>query len=207
MEPPRGNPREVDEILADALSLPYAERWNLLNEACAKNPELRDQVEARLQPDLSPDAVFGPGAALAGPLWARFSAELVAETSVSAPDRIGPYRVNSEVGRGGMAVVYLAERSDGQVEQEVAVKLLTHGSGSAEAIQRFAQERQIVASFNHPAIAGLIDAGLNVASNFSVGVDGVSMDEIRKVFHSGMTGKIIDVMDEEDNEHVEIFIE
>jgi hypothetical protein len=53
----------------------------------------------------------------------------------------------------------------------------------------------------------LVDAGLNAASNFSVGVDSVSMDDIREVFRSGMTGKIIDVMDEEDNEHVEIFIE
>jgi hypothetical protein len=53
----------------------------------------------------------------------------------------------------------------------------------------------------------LVDAGLNMASNFSADLEGVAMDEVREAFRSGMTGKIIDVMDEEDNEHVEIFIE
>jgi hypothetical protein len=53
----------------------------------------------------------------------------------------------------------------------------------------------------------LVDAGLNFASNFSVDMDGVSIDEIREAFHGGMTGKIIEVVDEVDGEHVEIFIE
>ena len=53
----------------------------------------------------------------------------------------------------------------------------------------------------------LVDAGLNIASNFTVNVDGVSMDEIRDAIHSGMTGKIIDVVRDEDGEHVEVFVE
>lgn len=53
----------------------------------------------------------------------------------------------------------------------------------------------------------LVDAGLNIASNFTVNVDGVSMDEIREAIHSGMTGKIIDVVRDEDGEHVEVFVE
>lgn len=53
----------------------------------------------------------------------------------------------------------------------------------------------------------LIDAGLNIASNFTVNVDGISMDEVREAINSGMTGKIIDVMRDEDGEHVEVFID
>jgi hypothetical protein len=53
----------------------------------------------------------------------------------------------------------------------------------------------------------LIDAGLNFASNFSVDMGGVPVEEIREAFHSGMTGKIIEVVDEVDGDHVEIFIE
>lgn len=53
----------------------------------------------------------------------------------------------------------------------------------------------------------LIDAGLNIASNFTVNVDGISMDEVREAINSGMTGKIVDVFRDDDGEHVEVFIE
>jgi serine/threonine protein kinase/Tfp pilus assembly protein PilF len=161
MERIKDGPCEADEILLDALSLPYAERWAFLDEVRGENPMLRQQVEARLRPSLGLDAVFESGGVCSGPLWESFSADLIAEPSAVMPDRIGPYRVISEIGRGGMGVVYLAVRSDGQVEQKVAVKVLTLDRGGAEAMQRFAQERQIVASLSHPAIAGLVDAGIS----------------------------------------------
>jgi len=53
----------------------------------------------------------------------------------------------------------------------------------------------------------LIDAGLNIASNFTVDVNGISMDEIREAINSGQTGKILDVISSEDGDHVEVFIE
>jgi serine/threonine-protein kinase len=73
---------------------------------------------------------------------------------------IGNYRVLRELGSGGMAVVYLAERADGHFEQRVALKILRFGADSAEARRHFAQERQILASLDHPAIARLIDGGI-----------------------------------------------
>ena len=76
---------------------------------------------------------------------------------------IGNYRVLRELGSGGMAVVYLAERADGHFEQRVALKILHFGADSAEARRHFAQERQILASLNHPAIARLIDGGITSA--------------------------------------------
>ena len=51
---------------------------------------------------------------------------------------------------------------------------------------------------------GLIDAGLNIASKYT---PHVAFDELVEVINSGAEGKIIDVYDEEDEEHVEIFIE
>jgi hypothetical protein len=53
----------------------------------------------------------------------------------------------------------------------------------------------------------LIDAGMNIASNFTVDLDGVSLDEINDALQSGSTGKIIDVVTDETGEHVEVFIE
>lgn len=53
---------------------------------------------------------------------------------------------------------------------------------------------------------GLVDAGLNIASNFMPDMSPDATEEIRAAIHDGLTGKIVDVMDE-DNEHIEIFIE
>jgi serine/threonine-protein kinase len=76
---------------------------------------------------------------------------------------IGNYRVLRELGRGGMALVYLAERADGHFEQRVALKILRFGADGEEARHHFAQERQILASLNHPTIARLIDGGITPA--------------------------------------------
>ena len=72
--------------------------------------------------------------------------------------RCGPYRLVSVIGRGGMGVVYLAERADGEVAQHAAVKLLRPGLLDIER-ERFLQEREILAGLKHPNIAHLLDAG------------------------------------------------
>lgn len=53
----------------------------------------------------------------------------------------------------------------------------------------------------------LVDAGMKIGAHFAPEIDGVEMDNVIDALKSGMTGKIIDVIDEEDGEHVEIFIE
>jgi len=74
--------------------------------------------------------------------------------------RIGPYRILRQLGRGGMAVVYLAERADGAYEQQVALKLLSPALSSEALIERFLLERRIHARLEHPGIARLLDAGV-----------------------------------------------
>lgn len=54
---------------------------------------------------------------------------------------------------------------------------------------------------------GLIDAGLKIGAHFAPEVEGVDMSNVLEALRAGMTGKIIDVVDEEDGEHVEIFVE
>ncbi len=84
----------------------------------------------------------------------------LAKSAVSEPlpERIGPYRVLGEIGRGGLATVVLAEREE-PFRQEVAIKLLSDGFSSPEVVRRLRQERQILARLEHPAIARLIDGG------------------------------------------------
>ena len=77
--------------------------------------------------------------------------------------RIGPYRLLRKIGAGGMAEVWLAQRDDGAFQRQVAIKLLfrNHGSDALNSFaQRFDRERDILASLDHPHIAGLHDAGV-----------------------------------------------
>src|SRR5215472_16298730 len=70
----------------------------------------------------------------------------------------GPYRLIRLLGEVGMGAVFLAERADGEVEQQMAIKLVRAGH-SQIILQRFLQERSILALLRHPGIAHLLDAG------------------------------------------------
>src|SRR5664279_3362474 len=80
-----------------------------------------------------------------------------------AGQRIGPWRLLSLLGRGGMGVVWRAERCDGAFERQVALKLPLQGPAPARLAERFARERTILAALSHPNIARLYDAGVDAA--------------------------------------------
>ena len=73
---------------------------------------------------------------------------------------VGPYRLLREIGRGGMGTVWLAERSDGTLKRQVALKLPHSSLPARQLAERFARERDILAALVHPHIARLYDAGL-----------------------------------------------
>jgi eukaryotic-like serine/threonine-protein kinase len=74
--------------------------------------------------------------------------------------RFGPYRLERQIGAGGMGTVYYAERADDLFEKGVAVKVLPPGMGTDSLLQRFEAERRILARLEHPGIAGLLDGGV-----------------------------------------------
>ena len=74
-------------------------------------------------------------------------------------NRIGPYKIVREIGRGGMGAVYLAERDDEHYRQQVAIKLMKPGLGGDVIRRRFRKEMQILAELNHANIARLFDGG------------------------------------------------
>jgi serine/threonine protein kinase len=80
----------------------------------------------------------------------------------AAGERCGPYTLIRPLGRGGMGTVFLAQRMDGEVEQRVAIKVVSNQTSSTFH-DRFLQERQILASLQHPGIARLLDAGRTVS--------------------------------------------
>jgi len=147
---------EIDRLFDQALDVPAPERAAWLDRACAGDPGCRQQVEALLQADEAAGR-FLEGDAL------RWAGPSLDESDGGAADsrRIGPYRIVRELARGGMGVVYLAERSDGQFEQRVALKLIKRGMDSDQIHRRFLAERQILARLGHPHIARLLDGGVS----------------------------------------------
>ncbi|MET0717876.1 MAG: serine/threonine-protein kinase, partial [Pseudoxanthomonas sp.] len=73
---------------------------------------------------------------------------------------VGPYRMESVLGEGGMGMVWLASRADGLYERKVALKLLRPGLADPNLRLRFSREREILARLAHPNIARLLDAGI-----------------------------------------------
>jgi len=100
-----------------------------------------------------------PGGALTGKLFARVLARVPEPTQTTLGDRIGPFRVLRELGRGGMGAVYQAERADDTVAQTVALKVMHPAVATSEAQALFARERQWLVDLDHPNIARFIDAG------------------------------------------------
>jgi Tol biopolymer transport system component/serine/threonine protein kinase len=144
---------EVERILDLALELAPEERSALLDRTCAGDPELRAEVEALLVGAEAPVFFESPAIAFADPL-------VESEVAGRTGEFFGPYRLVRELGHGGMGLVYLAERADGQFQQRVALKLIKRGMDSDDILHRFLAERQVLASLNHPHIARLLDGGV-----------------------------------------------
>jgi eukaryotic-like serine/threonine-protein kinase len=150
---PRAEPAPWAEVKAlfDALQPQApAERQAALAAAA---PALRAEVQALLEAEADTPADFLSPVAEA--IWPA------PEAAARGGQRVGPWRLVSLLGRGGMGEVWLAERDDGAWRGEAAVKLLQRGMDSQAVLARFALERQALARLAHPHIARLLDAGVS----------------------------------------------
>ncbi len=149
--------RRVEDVFQAVLDVPPAERGGALERRCAGDAELRADVERLLVDHDASSEAFESAAWTATPL--REAARRLEDIGARVGTRLGAYRLERELGRGGMGAVYLAARVDGQFRQQVAVKLVKRGMDTDFILSRFRQERQILASLNHPYIARLLDGG------------------------------------------------
>jgi non-specific serine/threonine protein kinase/serine/threonine-protein kinase len=161
---------KIEEIFQSAIDRPTAARAAFVVEQCGGGDvELRREVENLIN-RYEPDNSF-----LEHPAWNDSSLfqttvkqELVSslENKISGDQSdesfvgqtIGAYRLIEELGRGGMGVVYLAERGE-DFRQRVAVKVVKRGMDTDFVLRRFRQERQVLAVLDHPNIARLLDGG------------------------------------------------
>jgi serine/threonine protein kinase/Tfp pilus assembly protein PilF len=148
----------VKKIFNDALELETVERENFLRETCGGDAALRAEVDSLLA---SYNRVEGflqtPAAAFSASEMA--TRVLESEEASAVGKLVGAYRIEKEIGRGGMGAVYLAVRADEHFQKRVAIKLLRRGLENETVISRFQNERQILADLEHPSIARLIDGG------------------------------------------------
>jgi eukaryotic-like serine/threonine-protein kinase len=141
---------EIKRIFHDAVDLTPVQQSEFLDSACNGDPSLRDEVEKMLVADSDPILELSPLATLSQPDPGNLNDR-----------RIGRYRILHEIGRGGMGTVLAAVRDDGEFDQKVALKIILTGLNTTAIIQRFRNERQILASLEHPNIAHLIDGGMS----------------------------------------------
>ena len=148
--------QEIKEIFSLALERDQAERALFVEKSCGGDEFLRAEVESLLASAASDGAdtvqVFkaaappcvAPGGDREDPMLGR---------------RIGDYRIESRIGLGGMAAVYLASRADDEYSKRVAIKILRPELDNDELLKRVRNERQTLAALDHPNIVKLLDGG------------------------------------------------
>ena len=154
--------REVEALLAaDGADLPLSNQWLAASESLWAEPPVgpddlgRGGVSPRLtagHPFDNDDVVTPIGAGTIGDV----------DLEPRHPSHVGPYRLLSVLGSGGMGVVYLAEQ-DQPLRRRVALKRVRPGLDSVSVLRRFDAERQALARMTHPSIARILDAGADEA--------------------------------------------
>ena len=143
---------QVKDIIEAVLERPLSERAAYIDKSCGADSELVYEVESLLAFENSAEKDIFEN----NHLPCVFSTETQSGGFIGK--QIGKYRIERELGAGGMGVVFLAERASGDFEQKVAIKFLRHFS-STSAFRRFLLERKILARLHHPFIAQLFDGG------------------------------------------------
>jgi len=139
----------ISRLFETALALKEDERSAFLKKACAGDMVLLREVTSLLNSDSD--------------IQEALQTSLLKNNAVSVDyigKEIGAYRIERLLDAGGMGQVFLAARRDGVFNKQVAIKIIHAGLKSTQFIERFRQERQILAALNHPNIAALIDGGL-----------------------------------------------
>jgi len=149
--------QKVEEIFQAAVDLLPEERARYIAQVCANDTTLRHDVESLLsQHDSAGELLDQP---FYGNTEMNVFDSFVEEEDPMLGRRLGSYRIEREVGRGGMGAVYEASRADNEFNKRAAIKLVKRGMDTDFILRRFRKERQILAALDHPHIAGLLDGG------------------------------------------------
>ncbi len=145
-----------------------AQRQQFLDQACARNPELRAAVEGLLSARDEAETFFAKSRSTMQLSADGFPPDAASGAAEPKMDDawlgtwVGPYKLLQRIGEGGCGVVYMAEQEQ-PVRRKVAVKIIKLGMDTKNVIARFDAERQALALMDHPNIARVLDAGATEA--------------------------------------------
>lgn len=145
---------KISDIIEKALKINEPERSAYLTEVCGADTDLHEEISSLLSFEESETNFFDQNQI--NPLMFADSNQL---TNKFIGKQIGKYKITELLGEGGMGAVFLAERTDDEFDQLVAIKLLKQGFVSKVSLNRFLSERRILARLHHRFIAQLIDGG------------------------------------------------
>jgi serine/threonine protein kinase/tetratricopeptide (TPR) repeat protein len=170
---PRARWQQIQSLFEQVIDTGEQERAVYLARACGDDSELRSSVESLLKSDARREDMLLHAIGEAAESLLEDHRDRLIGT------RVGPYRIVSILGHGGMSTVYRGERDDAQYKQTVAIKVLQHATLHPRLRSRLHSERHILATLDHPSIARLIDSGdLEDGTPYLVmeHVDGESID-------------------------------
>ncbi len=151
--------QQIEEVFHEALELEGEVRFNFIRERSGDDIELKAEVE-KLLSQFDEASSF-----IEQPLYDSAKSGLLSSLLTDSDDDpmvgevLGAYRIEREIGRGGMGAVYEAFRADGEFRLRVAVKVVKRGIDTDFVLRRFRNERQILAALDHPFITRLLDGG------------------------------------------------
>jgi eukaryotic-like serine/threonine-protein kinase len=176
----------LPELFAQARERSGAERDAFLGALRSEDPALASAVEELLSVEGAGEARFAEA------IWG-FS-----EEATALPPRVGAYRIEREIGRGGMARVFLAVQEEEDFQRTVALKLLDRPVLAEESQRRFGDEVRILASLEHPGIARFYDGGRTAEGVWFLALEYVEGEDLLSFVRSRNLGV---------RERVELFLQ
>ncbi|MEP6947097.1 MAG: serine/threonine-protein kinase [Acidobacteriota bacterium] len=164
------NWQNVKELFIAVLEKDPAERTEFLKNVCNGDGITYAEVESLLAShSAAEDFIETPAFQVK---------EVFDDNSGRIHQRFGAYTIKQEIGVGGMGAVFLARRDDGEFDQLVALKIVRQSIAESHVIERFKNERQILATLNHPNIAKLLDGGVSETGEPFIAMEYVDGDII-----------------------------
>jgi serine/threonine-protein kinase len=185
----------IELIVDSALDLPASERKSYVKKACLGDEKLLANVTTMLQSIEESEGWLDDPKTYKSEFYEEISDDLedITEANSLSGQQVGSYTVKQLIDRGGMGEVYLAERSDGEFEHQVAIKIIRTNNATEQNLKLFMKERDILAGLNHPRIARLFDGGVTqngfpyVIMEY---VDGIPINTYCKQNDCSITAKI-----------------
>jgi len=156
--------KQTWDILTEVLEEEPEHQLVKLKELCKGSADLYQEITNLISKDNNIDEWWNTNSRFNDVLLFDVSKELVQQFPLNdelIDEKLGAYTIKKSIGEGGMGKVFLAERSDGAFERNVAIKVMSFHLNLSGIQKRFFKEQKILASLNHPGIAQLYDATIS----------------------------------------------